>query len=165
MKTPRIVKLLLAALGYVWALVLVLAVPMFFITYDYTSGLTAELPFMKIHPRYSGGEILHTFETNDAIWKQYRPVFDGLVSERADGFVQIRLIDKKKSQGPAPHAFDINGDTIPDFILSANLSKEVPIEITELGSNVGKISEWAYVEDGIIIRIALSNQPILNKHN
>ena len=68
---------------------------------------------MKINPNYTGGEINHQIISAGCTLDVRKPVFDGLIKERKNGFVQLDWrgnIPEKISD-----TIDYNLDGRPDF--------------------------------------------------
>jgi len=80
------------------------------------SDSAAKLPFMKINPNYTGGEVVQEMVTAGCTLDIRKPVFDGLFRERNKGFVQIdwrgNISDK------IADTIDYNLDKIPDFMIT-----------------------------------------------
>ncbi|MGA2171888.1 MAG: hypothetical protein ABSG82_02585 [Sedimentisphaerales bacterium] len=76
-------------LAYGWAL---MAVPIILITFIGMDGWAKKLvdfTGLKVSPLYTGGEVVQTIKHEGYETLIHRPVFDGLVCERKNGFVQI----------------------------------------------------------------------------
>ena len=75
--------------GTIWALLCLLLILILFPGLNSFSGSAAKLPFMKINPNYSGGEVAKHIISKNYTIDIRKPVFDGLIKERKSGFVQI----------------------------------------------------------------------------
>jgi hypothetical protein len=99
--------------GISWAFVGLIVIIILFPGLNSFSAATARLPFMKINPNYTGGEVVHQIVEDACTLDIHRPVFDGLFGERHKGFVQIDW------KGDIPEnitdTIDFNNDLIPDF--------------------------------------------------
>ncbi len=103
--------------GFVWAACAVLVVLACFIGSDYFSQRLAAATGVKISPWFSGGEIAATTEHGTYRTLIHRPVFDGLISERQDGFLQVRWEPHQALPARIEEAIDYNGDGTTDFTI------------------------------------------------
>ena len=108
-------KKLISATGYLWAIACLLIVPVTFIANDSLALQLSRMPFMKIHPRYSGGEVLRTYESNGMKIRINRPVFDALLGESKIGFVQVTFTGTGRLPENIRESIDYNGDGEADF--------------------------------------------------
>lgn len=99
--------------GITWAFICLILIIILFPGLNSFSSSAAKLPFMKINPNYTGGEVAQQLIEAGCTLDIRKPVFDGLFRERNRGFVQIdwrgnlpdKLID----------TVDYDLDKIPDF--------------------------------------------------
>jgi hypothetical protein len=49
----------------------------------------SKLPFMKLNPRYTGGEVAHQIIAESCTLNIRKPVFNGFLRERNSGFIQL----------------------------------------------------------------------------
>jgi hypothetical protein len=72
---------------------------------------------LNISPWFSGGEVRQTIDHGTYRTLVHRPVFDGLIGERSNGFVQIDWVPKEKFHLPVilQEEFDADGDGKIDF--------------------------------------------------
>jgi hypothetical protein len=75
--------------GTIWALSCMIVILILFPGLNGFSGSAARLPFMKINPNYSGGEIVKHLPSGNYSLDIRKPVFDGLIKEKKRGFVQL----------------------------------------------------------------------------
>ncbi len=119
--------------GYAWAACALLIVLACFIKADYFSYRLAEATGIKVSPWFSGGEVVMTAEHGRYRALIHRPVFDGLFSERRDGFIQVRWEPHQGLPAIVTEAIDYNGDGKTDFTIvldttsgKASLSAHAP---------------------------------------
>lgn len=102
--------------GITWAIAGLLVIMALFPGLDSLSASAAKLPFMKINPNYTGGEVLHQLISESCTLDIRKPVFDGLLSERKKGFVQLDW------RGGVPEiiadTIDYDLDGVSDFYVS-----------------------------------------------
>ncbi|MGA1977761.1 MAG: hypothetical protein ABSG89_07880 [Bacteroidales bacterium] len=104
--------------GIIWAIAgLVLIINLFPGLNNFSTGLSG-LPFMKINPRFSGGEVASEKISVGCTLIVRKPVFNGLFRERNRGFVQVEW------HGNLPEIIRdtivYNSDKKTDFIISIN---------------------------------------------
>ena len=108
-----------SSLGLTWAalcLVLLLAA---FIGLNFWSEMFARGTGIRISPHFSGGEVRQTLRHGAYKALLHRMVFDGMLSDRATGFVQIDWVPEAKQSLPAriEEDVDIDGDGASDCII------------------------------------------------
>lgn len=136
--------------GTIWALLCLILILILFPGLNSFSGSAAKLPFMKLNPNYSGGEVAKQIVSGSYGIDIRKPVFDGLIKERKSGFVQIDW------RGTIPE--EIN-DTI-DYDLDNKADFRIHItkglhktEISSFNDKVGKILISAPTSYGWAIRV------------
>jgi hypothetical protein len=138
--------------GIIWAFLgLILIIILFPKLTDFSKVLAGE-PFMKINPRYTGGEVAFR-EVNQACTLEVRkPVFNGLFRERKKGFVQVDW------KGKIPERFtdtiDYDQDKVPDFIV--RIDRTIPeTSLKPLNNEVENIGVSTPASFGWVVRINL----------
>ncbi len=98
--------------GYTWAALCLVVVLATFIGLNFWANTLAKDTGLQVSPRFSGGEVRQTIDHGSYKTLLHRIVFDGLVSERANGFVQIDWVPQEKQSLPAilREDLDIDGD-------------------------------------------------------
>ncbi len=98
--------------GYLWAASCLLLVLATFVGLGFWARTLANGTGIKVSPRFTGGEVRRTVDHGGYQTLLHRPVFDGLLSERAAGFVQIDWVPGKNQSLPPviEEDFDIDGD-------------------------------------------------------
>jgi hypothetical protein len=136
--------------GVLWAVLCLVIVLVLFPGLNAISGSFARLPFMKINPNYTGGEIArHIIEADYSIDIR-KPVFDGLAGERRKGFVQVDW------RGEIPEilsdTIDYDLDDKPDFSISI-LKSLAKTEIRPISGRVGKVLVSTPASYGWVVRV------------
>lgn len=112
-------KKLLTIPAYIWAVACLLIIPITFIKNDALAEQLAKLPFMKIHPKYKGGEINRSYEKDGLLIAVNKPVYPSLYGEGSKGFVQVTF---SLPGGQIPQqinqTIDYNFDSHPDFTVT-----------------------------------------------
>ena len=108
-----------SGLGYAWAglcLVIVLAT---FIGMNPWSRALARVTGLTISPWFSGGEVLESVPHDGYQTLLRRPVFGGLLGDRAEGFVQIDWVPQSGRALPTAieEDFDIDRDGTADLTI------------------------------------------------
>ena len=116
--------------GISWALFCLILIIILFPGLNSFSLSVSKLPFMKLNPRYTGGEIADQVISKSCTLDIRKPVFNGFLKERNSGFVQLDW------HGTIPEiikdSIDYDHDGIKDFCILIDMknSKTVlePIE-------------------------------------
>ena len=104
--------------GIIWAFLCLILILVFFPGFNRFSRSLANLPFMKINPNYTGGEIAYERIQANCTIVTKEPVFDGLLKERKKGFVQIDW--RGDIPGEINDTIDFDLDNTPDFGIRIN---------------------------------------------
>ena len=138
--------------GITWAFICLIIIIILFPGLNSFSSSAAKLPFMKINPNYTGGEIAQRFITASCTLDIRKPVFDGLLKERKIGFVQVDW------RGNIPDeifdTIDYDLDMIPDFsiLIDRNQSKTT---LNPINGKVREISISTPTSYGWLVRVEL----------
>ena len=138
--------------GITWAFMCLIIIIVLFPGLNYFSNSVSRLSFMKINPNYSGGEIAREYLTESCTLLIHKPVFDGLLKERKNGFVQVDW------RGTIPDRFtdtiDYNLDNSPDFIIRVDrMSSQT--DLNALNSKIKDVSISTPTSYGWAARINL----------
>jgi hypothetical protein len=112
-----IIERLKSALGYTWAASCLIVILATFVGLNFWERTLAKRIGIHVSPVFSGGEVRQTIDHSMYRTLVHRMVFDGLISERTQGFVQIDWAPKEKQALPAilEEDFDIDGDSLVEF--------------------------------------------------
>lgn len=104
--------------GMTWALVcLVFMIVFYFGLGSFATGFS-KLPFMKLNPNTSGGEVAGEVVMDNCTLVIRKPVFEGFLGERRKGFVQVDWRGEVSEN--INDTVDFNFDQIPDFNILIN---------------------------------------------
>lgn len=146
MKTIKII------VGIAWAFVCLILIIILFPALNPLANNVSKYPFMKINPRYSGGEIVRELNKDNYTISIHRTVFDGLISTRKSGFVQVDW------RGKLPQfindTIDFDNDNNNDFIVGIDTTNAKSI-ITPINPKVGNIEITTKTSFGWAIRVGL----------
>lgn len=138
--------------GITWAFIGLILILMFFPLFNTFSSSVAKLPFMKINPNYTGGEIAQRFVMESCTLVIRKPVFDGLIGEKQNGFVQIDW------RGNIPEeivdTIDYDFDKNQDFIIRIN-SKSSETELLPFNNKIRDIEISTPTSYGWAVRVNL----------
>jgi hypothetical protein len=138
--------------GITWAILGLILIIALFPGLNSSSAAVARLPFMKINPNYTGGEIGQQFITASCTLDIRKPVFDGLLMERKKGFVQLDW------RGNIPDkifdTIDYDLDKIPDFSISIDRNEPKTV-LVPINSKVREISISTSTSYGWSVRVEL----------
>jgi hypothetical protein len=107
--------------GISWAFIGLIMIIVLFPGLNSFSRSVSKLPFMKINPRYTGGEIAKQVISENCTLDIRKPVFNGFFKERISGFVQLDW------HGTVPEmikdSIDFDQDGNKDFYISIDRKK------------------------------------------
>ena len=138
--------------GISWAVLCLILIIILFPGLNTLSGSVSKLPFMKINPRYTGGEVGHQIIEGSCTLDVRKPVFNGFLKERNSGFVQMDW------RGEVPEfirdTIDYNGDGNRDFCISVN-RKESKTDLQSFNPKVRGIDISTPTSYGWSVRVEL----------
>jgi len=146
MKTFKIIA------GLAWAFLCIILIIVLFPALNPLANNVSKYPFMKINPRYSGGEIVKELSKNNYTISIHRTVFDGLIGNRKNGFVQIDW--RGKLPQLISDTIDFDNDNIKDFVVGIDTSN-AKSSITALNPKVCDIEISTKTSFGWAIRVGL----------
>ncbi len=142
-------------LAYGWALMAVPIILMTFIGMNSWAKKLVGFTGLKVSPLFTGGEIVQTIGHEGYETLIHRPVFDGLLCERKNGFIQIGW---KATGDRLPESidelidFDIDGKD--DFQIKLNtITNQVQLEA--YSPEVVTLGEILILENERIVRVSL----------
>ena len=141
--------------GICWAFAGLILIIILFPGLNSYSVSVSKLPFMKINPRYTGGEIATHLISDKCTLDIRKPVFNGILKERTSGFVQMDW--RGKIPETIKDSIDFNNDGQKDFFIQVNRTKsESHLEI--YNSRVKKILVSTPTSYGWAVRVGLSKE-------
>ena len=139
--------------GITWAFAGLIIILVLFPGLTVFSKSLAQLPFMKINPHYSGGEIAFREINPGCTLVVRKPVFDGLWKERKHGFVQVDWRGNLPEIISDTIDFDSNGNS--DFLITINTEKP-ETEFHPLDKKVEDINVSTATSYGWAVRVNIS---------
>jgi uncharacterized membrane protein YfhO len=147
--------------GICWAFAGLILIIILFPGLNGFSVSVSKLPFMKLNPRYTGGEISSRIISESCSLDIRKPVFNGFLKDRKSGFVQLDW------RGNVPETIndtiDYNNDGISDFSVIIN-RKDSKTELASFNPLVKKVDVSTPTSYGWAIRVELKrdNLNIIN---
>jgi len=138
--------------GITWAFLCLIMILVLFPGLNSFSGSVSKLPFMRLNPRYSGGEVAIHIIAESCTLDVRKPVFNGFFRERNKGFVQLDW------RGTLPEtindSIDYDNDGINDFELVVN-TKDSKSVINPFNKKVKDIILSTPTSYGWAVRVGL----------
>jgi len=140
--------------GIIWAFLGLVLIIILFPGLNSYSVSVSKLPFMKINPLYTGGEITKQIVTDRCTLDIRKPVFNGFLKERKTGFVQMDW------RGTIPEiisdSIDYDQDGIKDFNIKVDRKNSKTI-LNPINSKVKKVVISTQTSYGWAVRVGLEN--------
>ncbi|PKO22948.1 MAG: hypothetical protein CVU38_06725 [Chloroflexi bacterium HGW-Chloroflexi-1] len=140
---------LLAALGIPVILVTFMGASVWMKTFVSITGVT-------ISPWYTGGEVAYTVRHDGYRTEIYTPVFQALIGERDEGFVQVAWTPKGLVPARIDEEIDYNGDGVMDFRVQWD-TKTDQATITPYSAYVLGLEGVYALEESHAVRVDLRN--------
>ena len=139
--------------GISWAFLGLIMIIVLFPGLNNLSGSVARLPFMKLNPRYSGGEIENQIVTGSCTLNIRKPVFNGFFRERERGFVQLDW------RGSVPEkindSIDYDHDGTSDFVILVD-RKDSKTDLKPINTKVKSVIISTPTSYGWSVRVGLT---------
>lgn len=114
----------------------------------------ANLTGLKISPWQNGGEVVQTLSRDGYRTDIYETVFDGLFTERRQGFVQIAWWEEGQELQSIDEKIDYDADGRADFRVQWQLDRD-DVELTPLSEKVLGITDIFPLDEGLVIRVKI----------
>jgi hypothetical protein len=150
-------KRLKSLLGYIWAAAAIVIALATFLGQNYFSRTLASATGVTVNPRYSGGEIIKTVDHGNYTTAIHRPVFDALIGQTKEGFIQINWEQAAGLPPVIKEGFDYNSDGKEDFIITLNTSTG-EATLAKNNPNVLGIEKSYHLRNGWAIRVLLQRE-------
>jgi hypothetical protein len=142
-----------AFLGYIAAVLTLFVVLATFIGNDFFAKKFVDITSLKVSPIYTGGELCKVLPYDGYQVKIHKPVFQGLFSDRAKGFVQIDY-EGKNIPAIISQNIDFDNDGNNDFYIKYD-PKNNTSEFKSLNKNVVSLEGVYKVKDNYSARVSL----------
>lgn len=150
-------KKLKSILGYLWAVGALLMTLATFFGYDYFSRTFADTTGIKVSPWYTGGEVVSVIDHGTYRASIHRPVFDYLVGQTKEGFVQINWAPAAGLPGVVREGIDYDRDGREDFIVTLNTATGEVALLKNQPAVIGPGKTYR-LRDGWAVRVHLKRQ-------
>lgn len=148
--------------GYLWAVAALITVLALFLRMDVLEDRLVAMTGLRISPWMTGGEVARTIERPGYKVIIHRPVFQGLISERENGFVQVDVHRRDQAAATLPTAvpkmieetIDYNGDGVAYFTLTIDTAAS-RISLTPLSPAVVGVRYVFHLKTGWAVRVGL----------
>jgi len=150
-------KKLQATLGHTWA---ILAIPLALATLlgmSFWSQRLVAVTGLTVSPWLTGGPVVRTIEHDGYRTAIHRPVFDGLIGQTREGFVQIAWSARQGLPPRIDEEIDLDGDGQADVRVELDTTSGRAVVTPYAGQVLGL--EGAYqLEDSWVVRVRLRNE-------
>ncbi len=156
------IEKLRSAAGYTMAAAALAVVLVTFIGSNRLSLILVRATGITVSARYTGGEVVKTIDHGTYRTLIHRPVFDGLIGERRDGFIQINWDGAPPWPAVLNETVDHDGDSVVDLMVAfdtATLHATAQKGPSRKGPLVTGIENTYKLDKGFAVRIALRNKP------
>ena len=144
-------------LGYTWAGAAIIIALATFVGYNYFSQVFADVTGLTINPRYSGGEIIKIVDHGNFKTAIHRPVFDSLICQAEEGFIQINWEPAAGLTQVLNEGFDYNNDGKEDFRITLRTATGEVI-LTATNPSVLAVEKAYKLRNGWAVRVLLKRQ-------
>jgi hypothetical protein len=145
---PTAMKKILTIPSYLWAVMCLLLIPVTFIKNDALATQLARLPFMKVHPVYSGGAINRSYLSGGLQVTLHDPVF----IRGNKGFVQVSFSTIDSLPKIIRESIDFDFDKQPDFAVTID-TKSGTTHLGNKGAKVKSLKVSSRVKNDWVIRV------------
>jgi hypothetical protein len=141
-------------IGYMWAIAAIIVVFATFLGSNFFSRALVAASGVKISPRYSGGEVIRSVDHGSYRTHVHRPVFDALIGERSEGFIQLNWEPLAGLPGVIEESVDYSGDGKADFSIRVD-TKTGKTLLTPIDPLVLSMDRAVKLDNGWMVRVRL----------
>jgi hypothetical protein len=140
--------------GYMWTGIAIVTALVTFLGYDYFSRMFVDITGVTINPRYSGGEVIKTVDHGDYKSAMHRPVFDSLLWQSKQGFIQTNWEPAAYLPPIIHEGFDYDNDGKEDFSIVLN-TVTGDVTLKPANSSVISAEKACKLRNGWAVRVLL----------
>jgi hypothetical protein len=144
-------------LGHIWALFAFFIALATFVGFDTLPRVLVASTGLTVSPRFTGGEIVRTVDHGGYKTHIHRPVFDGLIGERQEGFIQLNWEPSAGLPLVIQEEIDYDGDHREDFLVTLD-TKTGNASITAFDASARSIDRSYRVKKGWAVRVLLQKR-------
>jgi hypothetical protein len=154
----RAIAAMKSGLGYTWAAFCLITVLATFVGLEFWTQTFAKRTGIQVSARFSGGEVRQAVDHGAYQTHLHRMVFDGLIGERTDGFVQIDWVPNAQQSLPPTidEDFDLDGDGSIEISVHADMASG-KIDLLRQASWVLGLDPLISADAERILRVRLRN--------
>lgn len=138
-------------IAYIMAFVSVFLILILFLNFNEIAVAISKLPFMKINPLYSGGEVTQIIEKENYKLEIHEPVFPSLIKKVENGFIQLHYIGEEFNS--VLDSIDYNNDNIVDFIVYSEMDT---LKIDKMNEQITQLYMNLNSSKGKLLRIGIN---------
>lgn len=141
--------------GICWAFAGLILIIILFPGLNSFSVSVSKLPFMKLNPRYTGGEVTNQIIAENCTLDIRKPVFNGFLKERNSGFVQLDWHGKVPEM--INDSIDYDHDGYKDFCIFIDRKNSKTV-LNSLNRKVKGVAISTPTSYGWAVRVGLSKE-------
>ena len=111
---------------------------------------------VRVSPWFTGDDVVRTDSHGRYEMRIHRPVFQALIGERDEGFVQVDWAPADSLPAGVEHAVDYDGDGTVDFLVRLD-TDQGRADVTPVGPEVLGLRDIYRLDDGWAVRVNLRN--------
>lgn len=143
-------------LGYIAASLSIPIILATFMAMPFWSELLVSATGVTISPWFTGGEVARTVDHDTYRTDIHRPIFDALIGERKEGFVQVDWTPLQAIPARIDEEIDVDGDGQADFRVEWDTGSD-QATLTSYASWVLGLEGTYRLEDSLAVRVTLRN--------
>lgn len=143
-------------LGYIAASLSIPIILATFMAMPFWSELLVSATGVTISPWFTGGEVARTVDHDTYRTDIHRPIFDALIGERKEGFVQVDWTPLQALPARIDEEIDVDGDGQADFRVEWDTGSD-QATLTSYASWVLGLEGTYRLEDSLAVRVTLRN--------
>lgn len=120
------------------------------------SELLVSVTGLEITPWFSGGDVVRTVDHDGYETRIHEPVFDALIGERREGFVQIDWEPLSRLPARIDQDVDWDNDGAADFRIQVQM-ETLEANLTPFAEGILGLEGVYRLEDGVAVRVTLRN--------
>jgi hypothetical protein len=149
---------LTAIAGYTLAVLAMVVVLATFIGMNFWADKLVAVTGLKVSPWFTGGEVVRTIDHGSYQTRIHRAVFDGLVSEYSQGFIQVDWTPLEALPATIDEVIDINDDGQQVFRIELDTRSGLA-NLTASNHQVLGLKGTYKLKKAWAVRVLLSNAP------
>jgi len=142
--------------GYAWAFAIIVLILVMFIRNDYFARTLASASGVKVSANWTGGEVVKIVDYGTYRTLIHRPVFDRLIGESKEGFIQIRWEPLYGLPALIEEPVNFSSGAKEDFSIRVD-TKTGKTVLVKNNTNVLSVSESERLDNAWLVRVKLKN--------